>query len=97
VYCIDTSAILNGNRLHVFVTNRSLDASALVNIQLADHELVTLNSGESLTGPGAKASNSFEQPNVIMAQPFQDVRIANGGAMLDLPRLSVAAMTFRLT
>jgi alpha-N-arabinofuranosidase len=93
---IDASAILDGDRLHVFATNRSLDESAQVRVHVADREIVALESAESLTGPDAKAANSFERPDVIKAQPFEDVRLVGGLAVLQLPRLCVTALTFRL-
>lgn len=93
---IDTSAILNGGQLHVFITNRSLDESARVQIKIADQKITTLDNAESLTGPDAKAFNSFEQPDVIKPNPFSDCRIVNGVAELELPALSLTAMTFRL-
>jgi alpha-L-arabinofuranosidase len=48
-----------------------------------------------LTGPSAKACNSFEQPDVVESAPFTDVRIADGRATTELPPLSVAALTFQ--
>jgi alpha-L-arabinofuranosidase len=93
---IDASAILDGDRLHVFATNRSLDESAQVRVHVADREIVALESAESLTGPDAKAANSFERPDVIKAEPFEDVRLVGGLAVLQLPRLCVTALTFRL-
>ena len=56
--------------------------------------IAALDSAKLLTGPGPKAANSFEQPDLIKPQPFEDVRIAAGRAEVELPPLSVAAMTF---
>ena len=102
VHTIDSSAILNldDSRLHVFATNRSLTEPASVRVKLADRAIIALDSGELLTGPGAKAANSFEQPRVVRSHPFADanvgVEIVEGDAFLKLPPLSAAAMTFRL-
>jgi alpha-N-arabinofuranosidase len=93
---LDTSAILNGDTLHVFATNRSLAESAPVHIKLADRAIASLASGELLTGPNAQAANSYEQPNLIKSQPFGAVKVAQGVATLELPPLSVAALTFQL-
>jgi alpha-N-arabinofuranosidase len=93
---IDSSAILNENRLSVFATNRSLEETMTVHVNLTDRSIVALDSAEILTGPEPEAMNSFEQPNLIQAQPFQAVEIADGLATVKLPPLSVAAMTFRL-
>jgi len=94
VHYIDTSAILNDNRLHVFASNRSLHEPASVRIKLADRAIVALDSAELLTGPDAKAANSFEQPDVVRARSFAGVQITGGETSLELPPLSVAAMTF---
>jgi alpha-N-arabinofuranosidase len=96
VHYVDASAILGGDRLHVFATNRSLEEPADVRVALADRAVVALESAEVLTGPDARAANSFEQPDVVRSHPFGDVRITEGPAALELPPLSVAAMTFRL-
>jgi len=98
VHTIDTSAILDPSdgRLHLFVTNRSLDEPASVHVKLADRAIVALEGAELLTGPGAKAANSFERPDVIRVCPLTDVKIAKGDAVLELPPLSVTAITFRL-
>jgi alpha-N-arabinofuranosidase len=96
VNVIDTSAILDANRLHVFATNRNMEETATVHIELADQTIVALDSAEILSGPEPKALNSFEQPDLIRARPFRAVSIADGLATATLPPLSVAAMTFQL-
>jgi alpha-N-arabinofuranosidase len=93
---IDTSAILDNNRLNVFATNRSLEESATVHLNLADRAIAALDSAEILTGPNPNAMNSFEQPDLIEARPFQAVEISAGSATINLPPLSVAALTFQL-
>jgi alpha-N-arabinofuranosidase len=93
---IDSSAILNGDRLQVFLTNRSLDEIARVQINLADREITALDAGDLLTGPDARAANSFEQPDVVKSRSFSDVRIVRGRAEMELPPLSLTALTFRL-
>jgi len=98
VHTVDSSAILDldGGKLHVFATNRSVDEPANVRIRVADGEITTLGSGEILTGPSAKSANSFAQPDVVKARAFADVSVVEGAASLELPPLSVAAMTFVL-
>ena len=92
---IDTSVILDGDTLSVFATNRHLAETAGVHVEVADR-IVALNSAEVLTGPEAKAANSFERPEIVKSQPLIGVEIAENKAAVDLPLLSVAAMTFRL-
>jgi alpha-N-arabinofuranosidase len=93
---VDHSAILDVNRLHVFLTNRSQNESAPVRVVLADRELASLRSGELLTGPHALAANTFDNPNIVTSHSYNDVLCEKGGASLCLPPLSVAAFTFQL-
>jgi len=96
VNVIDASAILAGDELHVFAVNRSLDEPALVQVEVADRSIAALVSAELLTGPGPKAANSFEQPDLVKPQPLDAMRIAAGQAEIEMPPLSLTAMTFRL-
>jgi alpha-N-arabinofuranosidase len=96
VHTIDASAILDGDRLHVFATNRSLDAAAPLRVSLADRSIASLVSAEIVTGDDAKAENSFEQPDLIRSRPFDDTEIKGGGASARLPPLSVTAMRLEL-
>jgi alpha-L-arabinofuranosidase len=82
--------------LHVFAVNRSLDEAARAQVELADRDIAALDSAELLSGPGPKAANSFEQPDLIKSRTFEEARITAGRAEVELPPLSVAAMTFRL-
>ena len=94
---LDASAILNGDQLHVFITNRSLEETAPVQSHMADRDIVALKNAEVLTGPDAKAFNSFEQPDLISPSSLSEHRLVNGRAELELPSLSFAAITFQLT
>lgn len=49
-----------------------------------------------LTGPDAKAFNSFEDSDIIKAQPFEDIRVDDGRVRCKLPPLSFVAMTLDL-
>jgi alpha-N-arabinofuranosidase len=93
---VDTSAILDGDRLHVFATNRSPDAEAPLEVEVADRAIAGLESGELLTGPDPKLANSFEAPDRIQPQELKGVEARGGRARLALPPLSLAAMTLRL-
>jgi alpha-N-arabinofuranosidase len=96
VHTIDASAILGKNCLHVFATNRSLTDLATVRIKLVDRSIRALESADLLTGPGPKGANSFEHPNVVRSRPLEEVSIDPGEAGVQLPPLSVAAMTLVL-
>jgi alpha-N-arabinofuranosidase len=93
---VDASAILDGDQLHVFLTNRSLTDTAPVLLSLVDRPIVALENAELLTGPGPKVANSFETPDVIKSCPFDAAQIIQGKGQVELPPLSVVATTWRL-
>ncbi len=93
---IDTSAILDGERLHVFMTNRSLSEEAEVVLAPADLVLTGVDAAEILTGPGPKAANSYEQPELVTSRSFGDVNLITEGARLMLPPLSVVAVSLKV-
>ena len=91
---VDASAIFSGQDLHVFTTNRDTAESMELNVQLADRPIASLVDAEILTGPDAKAANSYEEPDLVKSRSFDDVTIRDGRATYELPPLSVAALTF---
>jgi alpha-N-arabinofuranosidase len=94
---VDASAILDEDQLHVFAVNRSLDETAIVQVDLAGGGMTALVSGECLTGISPKAENSFDDPDVVSPRSFTEAKVANGGATAALPPLSATAMTFSLS
>lgn len=93
---VDCSAILNGSALHVFITNRSPNGTAPVAVDLSGGQIKALENAEILTAPNPKVANSYEYPDRVKLQPFQQVEIKDGKARIDLPPLSFAALTFKL-
>ena len=91
---VDASAILDGSTLHLFLTNRSVAAAADVTLAPADVSIVACRSAEVLTGPDAKAANSFQRDDVVKPAPFQ-VDTRAGRAHCQLPPLSFAALTLQ--
>jgi alpha-N-arabinofuranosidase len=93
---VDTSAVLDGDRLHLFVVNRSLTESAPIGVYLADRAILSLENAELLTGPDAKAANSYEQPDLVNPRLWAEAQVESGQAQFALPPLSVMASTWRL-
>ncbi|MGD0946702.1 MAG: hypothetical protein ABSA52_04655 [Candidatus Binatia bacterium] len=58
--------------------------------------IMRVGEAELLTGPGAKAENSFDDPGVIRSVPYGGVEIKRSTARLTMPPLSFAAVTFEL-
>ncbi len=93
---VDTSAIVDGDLLHVFVSNRGLDDEAPIVIELADRSLSTVADASIITGPGPKAENTFEDQSVVCAAPFEEATVSGGRGRCLLPPLSVAPLSFNL-
>ncbi|HJN93969.1 MAG TPA: alpha-L-arabinofuranosidase C-terminal domain-containing protein, partial [Dehalococcoidia bacterium] len=97
---IDASAIIDGELLHVFAVNRSLDEAAPLEVAVGDREVVALVDAEILMGPGgkpeAKAATSWEQRDAIASGLWTAVEVVDGIARTELPALSLLAATFRL-
>jgi len=91
---IDASAILDGKNLSVFLVNRSTTETQDVLVDLATRKITGLASGEIVTGADPKAFNEFGKPEVVTAQPYDDVCFSNGTAVVQLPPLSFFAGTF---
>ncbi len=96
VTTVDASAILGEGVLHVFLINRSLGEAAPVTIEFAGGRLESVDSAEAVTGPDARACNTYEQPTTIQNRPFNAVQVQPGQARVKLPPLSAAALTFRV-
>jgi len=95
VNTIDTSAILGDGVLHTFLVNRNTSETAEIEIDHGSGNLESILSAEVIGGSHPNACNTYENPNVISSQPLQTVKINAGKASLQLPPLSVAAITFR--
>ncbi len=93
---VDSSAVLDGDRLHLFATNRSQTDDAEVTVVVADRAITALVDGEIVDGDDPKAANSFEVPDVVTPRPFDHLRVIDGSAELRLPPLSVSALTLQL-
>jgi len=93
---IDSGAILGDGKLQVFVTNRDVDDKTELMITPCDTKIASVESAEILSGTDAKASNSFENRDVVVSRDFDRIKISKGRAVCELPPLSFAAITFRL-
>ncbi len=93
---IDCSAILDDNHVHVFATNRHLDDAAALRVAVADRSIVRAVQAQVLTGPNAKAANSFAAPDVIRSAPLGGVATDRSMARWTLPPLSFAAVTLEV-
>lgn len=94
VHTIDASAILGEGLLHTFLVNRSPEETATVAIVPAGIQLKAVQSADLVTGPSADAVNTFHQPKRICNRKFKDYQLRDGRATLQMPPLSIAAISF---
>lgn len=94
---IDTSAILGDGVLHTFLINRHLSEVAEVEIDHAGGKLESILSTEVVYGSSPKDNNTYENPYNIISQPLQTGMVRDGKAVIHLPPLSVAAVTFKVS
>jgi alpha-N-arabinofuranosidase len=90
---IDTSAILGDEKLHVFLVNRNLKESRIVEVHHPGGQLTGVDSAEIVTGSDPNDRNTFEQPTLITNQPLQPVSVKEGIAHFEIPPLSVVAVS----
>jgi alpha-L-arabinofuranosidase len=93
---IDASAIHDGDALHIFATNRSLDQACDVDVRLADVAITGCRNAELLTGPSPAAANTYEQPDLVRAAAYADAIVRKDVATFRLPPLSLLAATLTL-
>lgn len=97
VQFIDASAILGDQVLHVFLINRSVTENAEIEIDPAAGRIESVHSAEVVSGPGPQANNTYENPDVICSRPLKTIKISDGKALVQLPPLSVAAVTLNVS
>jgi alpha-L-arabinofuranosidase len=91
---IDTSAILGDKVLHTFLINRNLTEAAEVEIDHAGGKIESILSAEAVYGSSPKDSNTYKNPHNIINQPLKTGMVRDGKALIHLPPLSIAAITF---
>jgi alpha-N-arabinofuranosidase len=93
---IDTSAILGDGVLHTFLVNRNTSETAEVEINPGGGKIESVQSAEVVSGSDPNASNTYENPTAICGKPLQTVKVGDGKASVQLPPLSVTAITFKV-
>ena len=94
---IDSSAILNGDQLSVFAVNRATNENMTVEIDLADGAITGQLDGELLTGAAPDAANDYDAPDRVVAVGFDGVQVRDGKAIMELPPLSLVAVTLQVS
>lgn len=90
---LDVSAILDRDRVSLFVVNRSLhDLDVQVCLEAVGIE--STESAECVSGLDLDATNSIEKPDSVSMRQFEEISIQRGGAVATLPAHSFTAVTF---
>ena len=92
---LDQAAMLDGDRLHVFAVNRSLDEDMRLVVDCSDRPIAKVVNAEILHAE-LDAENSFDEPDHVSSVPF-DAWTVRGSAAATLPPHSFTASTFALT
>ncbi len=92
---LDRAITIDGDRLNLFLINRSLEEDLEVMISI-DFEVNTLINGEILHHENPKAMNSFENPRLVVSQAFKNFQINSRFIETKLPPLSFVAATFAI-
>jgi len=97
VHFVDASAILGEHVLHVFLVNRHTSETATIELSPAGIPLQSIRSAEVVTGPSAKTRNTFAEPVAVCNRKLDSISLKDGNAILQLPALSIAAISFDTT
>ncbi|MEL7187681.1 MAG: alpha-L-arabinofuranosidase C-terminal domain-containing protein, partial [Pseudomonadota bacterium] len=87
---LDRAVTLDGDRLNLFLTNRSTTDAQTVRLS-SDIAVGDILDAEILHHEDAKAENSFDAPNVVLSRPFDAIELGSDGPSLTLPPLSFVA------
>jgi alpha-N-arabinofuranosidase len=93
---IDTSAILGDGVLNAFLVNRSTSETASIEVVFAGGEIQGVHSADLVTGNSPELANTFEKPGVVTSQTLKSIELKDGKATVQLPPLSIAAVTFKV-
>lgn len=77
----------------VFIVNRSQTDSVLTDLVWQDGRDVKLGEGRQLAGADPKAMNTWEQPDLLRAQPIAAPKVVDSKATIQLPPLSFTMLT----
>ena len=92
---VSATAVQSEGVLHLMLTNRSKDEGAPVTVRVRDLAFGAI-SGEVLTGSDPKMRNTWENPNAVVPTAFDDAKLSGEAITLDLPPMSLVALTLKV-
>jgi alpha-L-arabinofuranosidase len=96
VHSVDASAILGDGVLHTFLINRDLANPATVDILPQGYQISKVLSAEIVTGSKPEAGNHFDLPDEVTNQPFNAIFLEDGKTTIQIPPLSITAISFQI-
>jgi alpha-N-arabinofuranosidase len=95
---LDCSAILNrrDRELSLFCVNRSPNEALDLEADLTDLGVTSLIDGQIIHHADLKAANSFEHPDRVVPERFDDLSVDSGVAIGQLPPAAFVRLVFRL-
>jgi alpha-N-arabinofuranosidase len=91
---ISHSVSVKDDRLLITLVNCSLDRDYLIDCDLGTDEYALVDA-EILHSDDVRTRNHYDQPDLVVAQPFSGVRQEGGALQVELPRCSVVAVRLR--
>lgn len=92
---LDVTSIAGDGQLHVFVVNRSTTDVAPVEVEVTGLDVVGAGGSETLSGPGPRARNTWDRPDVVRSRVLDGVTTSAGTIAAVVPPCSVNAITVR--
>jgi alpha-N-arabinofuranosidase len=80
----------------VFLVNRSQTESVVTEVIWQDGKAIHIDEVWQLTGSNPKESNSWDEPNRLVANPVSAPTVQDDRATIQLPPLSFTVIPFRL-
>ncbi len=93
---VSASYDIENQRGTIFLVNRSLKEPVVTDLIWQNGKTIQAGEGWQLTGNDPKESNSWDEPNRLVANPVSTPTVIDGQALMQLPPLSFTAVTFRL-
>ena len=91
---LDHAAIIDGDRLTVFALNRHLEESMRLTVDCVDRPIAEVADAELMAGD-LKAENTFDEPETIVAAPYDGWQCGRV-AVAEIPPHAFVATSFRL-
>jgi alpha-N-arabinofuranosidase len=80
----------------IFLVNRGLTEVVVTDLIWQNGKTIQAGEAWQLAGSDTKETNSWEEPNRLIANPISSPTVIDGQATIQLPPLSFTAVTFRL-